>query len=183
MTTAVVTSSIDQHRKCYSNPMEIEERFWSKVDWDANNEDRCWPWLSFVDKGGYGHFWVKDSMVSVHRLAYELEIDYIPDELQIDHLCHDPKSCIVGDLCPHRRCCNPYHMKPVTALENADPNRSDSMRACEWQTSKTCCPRGHEYSEENTYIVPKTGHRQCRACNKRRDAERTARRRASRLGI
>lgn len=27
--------------------MELEERFWSKVDWTLD-EDRCWPWLVFM---------------------------------------------------------------------------------------------------------------------------------------
>lgn len=30
----------------------------------------------------------------------------------------------------------------------------------------THCPQGHEYTEDNTYIVPSTGHRMCRACIK-----------------
>lgn len=41
--------------------------------------------------------------------------------------------------------------------------------------NRTHCPRGHEYSEENTHVSPTSGHRQCRRCH--RDAER--RRRAS----
>lgn len=30
----------------------------------------------------------------------------------------------------------------------------------------THCPQGHQYTEDNTYIVPSTGHRNCRACVK-----------------
>ena len=33
-----------------------------------------------------------------------------------------------------------------------------------WKTKITHCPRGHEYTEENTYITPSSGHRTCRAC-------------------
>lgn len=29
---------------------------------------------------------------------------------------------------------------------------------------KTHCPQGHEYTEENSYFVPSTGFRQCKAC-------------------
>lgn len=35
-----------------------------------------------------------------------------------------------------------------------------------WKTNITHCPQGHEYTEENTYLVPSTGHRMCRACIK-----------------
>ena len=31
--------------------------------------------------------------------------------------------------------------------------------------NKTHCPQGHEYTEENTYIKPRTGHRECRTCH------------------
>lgn len=43
-----------------------------------------------------------------------------------------------------------------------------------WKTNITHCPQGHEYTEANTYVVAKSGHRQCRTCNKdRKDAKRT----------
>lgn len=35
-----------------------------------------------------------------------------------------------------------------------------------WKSNITECPQGHEYTEENTYRAPRTGHRQCRACQK-----------------
>jgi len=35
-----------------------------------------------------------------------------------------------------------------------------------WKSNKTHCKRGHEYTDDNTYIVPSTGHRQCRTCIK-----------------
>lgn len=33
-----------------------------------------------------------------------------------------------------------------------------------YNANKTHCPRDHEYSAENTYIIPTTGSRQCRKC-------------------
>ena len=33
---------------------------------------------------------------------------------------------------------------------------------------KTHCPSGHEYTEENTYVVPKSSWRQCKICRNRR---------------
>lgn len=33
-----------------------------------------------------------------------------------------------------------------------------------YNLNKTRCPQGHPYDEENTYVVPATGVRQCKAC-------------------
>lgn len=37
--------------------------------------------------------------------------------------------------------------------------------------SDTCCPRGHEFNKENTYVRP-DGRRTCRACKRIRDTKR-----------
>lgn len=68
--------------------MELEERFWSKVDWDASDPVRCWPWLAGTrERRGikYGAFWLKDGNVTAHRLAYEFEAGDIPEGHVIDH--------------------------------------------------------------------------------------------------
>ena len=33
--------------------------------------------------------------------------------------------------------------------------------------TKTHCPKGHEYSPENTYVIPSTNRRTCRACRRK----------------
>lgn len=33
---------------------------------------------------------------------------------------------------------------------------------------KTACPQGHEYTPENTYVIPSSGSRSCRACRRQR---------------
>ena len=35
-----------------------------------------------------------------------------------------------------------------------------------WQAAKTHCPRGHEYTPENTIVYPSDGRRRCRTCRK-----------------
>lgn len=56
-----------------------------------------------------------------------------------------------------------------TALENAEDR--DDRHGRNFQSNKTHCPFNHKYTPENTYVVPTTGVRQCKAC---RDGERPA---------
>lgn len=149
---------------------ELESRFWAKVDYDIQDEVRCWPWTDGVQRG-YGHFYLRDTTgrrhaVRPHRLAYELMFGEIPtyaeSGIEVDHTCHDPAVCVAGDNCPHRRCCNPHHMKLSVNVENCAPGRM-----VHWQRLKTHCPQGHEYSTANTLLRP-NGHRYCRTCNNSR---------------
>ncbi len=157
---------------------ELEARFWSQVDFDPHNTERCWPWIRGTQYG-YGFFHFTDMAgirvkVRSHRLAYVLTFGEIPTEnkeLQIDHLCHDPESCQEGGSCPHRKCCNPHHLRLSTGKENGAPDRM-----VYWQTLKTHCRQGHEYSPANT-AFHLNGHRYCRTCNRERQARIRAQRR------
>lgn len=42
------------------------------------------------------------------------------------------------------------------------------------QKARTHCPRGHEYSPDNTYVYPRTGHRRCRRCHREDAKHRSA---------
>lgn len=103
--------------------MELEERFWSKVDWDLRNPIRCWPWTASLMWRGYGQFGFKDingkhCVGRAHRMAYEMFFGETPSGLHVDHLCHQPPGCKAGEECPHRKCCNPFHMTLVTNSQN-----------------------------------------------------------------
>ena len=90
--------------------MKIAERFWSKV---AVGEG-CWEWQGWKDEKGYGMFDVehrngqgrKGWKVAAHRVAYQLAIGPIADEMTIDHVCRN-KSCV-----------NPWHLDVCTRAEN-----------------------------------------------------------------
>lgn len=106
--------------------------------------EECWQWGGTLRPDGYGVMLVDKRRPMAHRVAYEHHLGPIPDGLTIDHLCRN-KSCV-----------NPFHMEPVTAVENV--RRSDAYSAV--NARKTHCNHGHEFTPENTYQWH--GHRQCR---------------------
>lgn len=103
----------------YGTTMDPRERkFWAQVD--KRGPDECWPWTGYMQYNGYGvRSTHRRETRLAHRIAYEYVIGPIPDGLVLDHLCHtrDPQCADVNE-CPHRRCCNPEHLEPVTRREN-----------------------------------------------------------------
>lgn len=120
-----------------------DNRFWSKVE----KTDYCWNWKSVLDAGGYGQFKYNGKMVHTHRFVLKLIGVELIDGLQIDHLCRN------------RKCVNPTHLEQVTKRENILRGVSPSAI----HAKKTHCPKGHDYTTENTYYY-KRGGRQCKKC-------------------
>lgn len=138
----------------------LEQRFWRRVA--IRFDSGCWEWQGQRFPHGYGRLARKEGGTEyVHRIAYLLTHSYLPEGFDIDHLCRN------------RACCNPAHLEAVRHRENM--MRGDTLPAR--QVTRTHCPRGHEYSEANTYHHE--GHRYCRACNNECRKRRTARGRAS----
>jgi hypothetical protein len=125
----------------------------------------CWHWTSYVRTDGYGVFTAtvdgKPTPLYAHRLMHEAAIGPIPDGMDVDHRCHDPRSCAPGKNCRHRRCVNPAHLQAVTRRTNT--YRSGGVTAI--NKHKTHCKWGHEFTPENTAIRPQGG-RTCRTCER-----------------
>lgn len=149
------------------------ERFWSFVD--QRGDDECWPWTGQPNTSGYGQFRLDDRLYVVHRIAYELLVGPIPKGLRLDHTCHNRDSaCRAAAACPHRRCCNPAHLEPVTHVVNCRRGRSGQQFR-----ELTHCAKGHPFEGANLRIVVSTrrgtSYRQCVICRRetnRRSAER-----------
>ena len=136
-------------------------RLQTRVDIDPRTN--CVNWTGAL-RAGYAALNVDGHLYSGHRIIAVL-FKLMPGDspLYIDHTCMN------------KRCINPEHLNAVTHAEN---NKRAWERG-EYQTTgfaltnknKTHCPHGHEYTEDNTYLRPKTAMRSCRTCLKARKAE------------
>lgn len=114
-------------------------------------DTQCWLWQGRLNSNGYA--WAQRGPGHpprvVHRIMWEHAHNApVPAGRQLDHLCR------------RRNCVNPEHFEPVTASENTRRQDHANRR-------KTHCPKGHEYTDENTRIT-KDNKRVCRACDRAR---------------
>lgn len=138
-------------------PKDPVERIYFRSHWDDN---MCLVWDGAKTPGGYGVFRVDGKYVYTHRFMYETFHGKVPDRLVVDHACRN------------KPCCNPFHLRPLTLVENFMVDGCNAL--------KTHCPRGHEYNDNNTYRYP-SGHRRCRECMRESDRKRMLRKRRADL--
>lgn len=161
---------------------DVLKKFWDRVE--VRGPDECWLYTGRL-VNGYGLFAVrrwKDrekpkpsdgsraywGALLAHRIALWSLAGQEPGE-SVDHICHtnDP-FCVSNDECVHRRCCNPAHLEPVSAAENARRRKGRVKDACIY---------GHPMVGDNVYRSP-TGARACRTCVQRRNDENNAKQKA-----
>ncbi len=124
------------------------DRFWAKV----NKTRTCWLWTGATTgpKHNYGHCWFDRRYQGAHRVSYQLLVGPIPSGLDIDHLCRV------------RLCVNPAHLEAVTRRENLLRGNTIIARCA----AVTHCPRGHEYTPENTGHTSGRNDRWCIVCSR-----------------
>lgn len=66
----------------------------------------CHHWTGSKNPRGYGKFRLGRRVVKAHRFAYERTKGFIPDGIQVDHVCRVPP------------CVNPDHLQLVTQQQN-----------------------------------------------------------------
>lgn len=153
------------------------KRFFRNLE--PTDVDVCWKWDGSINKYGYGFFVVKKGgkgkYIWSHRFSYELFIGEIPKGLVIDHLCRN------------RACANPYHLEPVSLVENlrrgwefvlkhgliknrGTPRLEPGMK----------CRKGlHELVSDADIIQRKD--RRCRKCSRARELRNEVRKKEKRL--
>jgi hypothetical protein len=116
------------------------------------NERGCWVWQAFRNKGGkgYGYATYKGKNEHAHRAMYRATRGngVIPEGWDVCHTCDDPA------------CINPLHLFAAPRAVNVEDMRAKHRGN---NQKKTQCPRGHEYTPDNTYIC-KRGWRGCLKC-------------------
>lgn len=112
----------------------ISERFFEKV----KRGDGCWEWTASTHhQWGYGHMRIQGRTVAAHRVSWELHYGAIPEGMLVCHRCDNPP------------CVNPAHLFLGTNFDNA-ADRVAKGRSIYPNKFKTHCPKGHEYTPENT---------------------------------
>ena len=148
----------------------LPERFWRRVMPEPNSG--CWLWIGACNAEGYGRIEFDGRTLYTHRVAYQAFVRPILPGEEIDHLCKTPD------------CCNPLHLEAVSHTVNVRRS-SISVRLRTTFAAIKACPKGHEYTTENTYVrTLDRGRgaypcRQCRACGRERAARAALKRMAN----
>lgn len=165
-------TSIIRPKRAQKSPLE---RLLALTTVRSHNE--CWTWNGSKSKDGYGQFILEARRdrprvrVAPYRYLWEVHNGRkFPTGKEPDHLCNN------------RSCVNPGHIEPVTHSENQKRSfaRGRKRPGVDYvvRVKPTHCPRGHEYTVENS-IRGGVGLLQCRTC----DRLRHRRIRLAKLGV
>lgn len=119
----------------------------------------CWLWLGVASQNKAGNWYprikIAGRLEMAHRVAYRLYCDDVSDNEVVDHRCENTM------------CVNPDHLSAVSQQHNVVRSRTSWAGR---NARKTHCPKGHEYTADNTRIDG--GKRYCRTCHRERQYAR-----------
>lgn len=81
---------------------------------DTGYTSPCWVWQGGTTRGGYGIATNSEFRGRVHRYVYQQRHGNLPAGVDLHHLCEVPP------------CCNPDHLRPLSASEHLALHRSES---------------------------------------------------------
>lgn len=145
----------------------LREKLLMRLRSRSTQEGECLIWDGCRDVKGYGNMRVGIFTGKIHRVAWACLVGPPPVDRDLDHKCR------------RRSCWNVEHLRPATTWENVHADGSQATAAI--NAAKDRCPRGHEYTPENTRWQRSKGRylgRACRACDNQRHRDEYAQWRA-----
>lgn len=132
--------------------MEIKDktiiRFLNKIKFI--DKDHCWEWSAHrCSAKDYGHFRLNGVLQKAHRAAYILANGEIKS------------GAYVAQTCQNHACVNPDHLK---LSDRFTAQRMAVARRTHVSARKTHCPKGHEFTKENTRLYKNKRGRMARMC-------------------
>lgn len=125
------------------------ERFWHKVepaDGPSVLGTPCLLWTASTNGGGYATFFPEHGhRTQGHRWLFEQIHGPLPEDVVLDHMCHNlDLTCMGGEGDSHRRCVELSHL--VVATEQENINRGRSRQVLDALTAaRVVCPNRHVY--------------------------------------
>ena len=94
-------------------PDSVKDRFWDKVDMDADTD--CWIWQGFQISRGFGGFTYDHKLYAAHRVSYYLEYEDYSADLLVLHKCGN------------RLCVNPQHLEQSDYVERFRRSKANDV--------------------------------------------------------